>query len=116
MRTEEPSKCAGRLVNCRPTDVDPSPWQQPNPPIWMAATSPQSWEIAGRNGIGILGLTIFVSVPQLAERVRTYRAALANATPVGRFVNGKVGAFTIVHVAETREQAVANGGTVAAIN
>ena len=82
----------------------------------MAATSPQSWEIAGRNGIGILGLTIFVSVPQLEERVRAYRAALAQAKPVGKFVNDRVGAFTIVHVAETRQQAIANGGTDAAIN
>src|SRR5439155_29330 len=77
----------------------PKPLQKPHPPIWMAATSPQSWEIAGRNGIGILGLTIFVSVPQLAERVRAYRAALAQAKPVGKFVNDRVGAFTIVHVA-----------------
>jgi alkanesulfonate monooxygenase SsuD/methylene tetrahydromethanopterin reductase-like flavin-dependent oxidoreductase (luciferase family) len=82
----------------------------------MAATSPQSWELAGRNGIGILGLTIFVSVPQLEERVRAYRAALRQAQPVGRFINDRVGAFTIVHVAETRAQAIANGGTDAAIN
>jgi alkanesulfonate monooxygenase SsuD/methylene tetrahydromethanopterin reductase-like flavin-dependent oxidoreductase (luciferase family) len=84
--------------------------------MWMAATSPASWEIAGRNGIGILGLTIFVSVPQLGERVRVYRDALKQARPVGKFINDQVGAFTIVHVAETREQAVANGGPEAAIN
>jgi alkanesulfonate monooxygenase SsuD/methylene tetrahydromethanopterin reductase-like flavin-dependent oxidoreductase (luciferase family) len=82
----------------------------------MAATSPTSWEIAGRNGIGILGLTIFVSVPQLADRVRAYRTALAGAKPVGRFINDRVGAFTIVHCADTQEQAVANGGADAAIN
>ena len=55
-------------------------------------------------------------MPQLAERVRAYRAALKHAKPVGKFVNDQVGAFTIVHVAETREQAVANGGADAAIN
>ena len=82
----------------------------------MAATSPQSWEIAGRNGIGILGLTIFVSVPQLTDRVRAYRTALNDAKPVGKFVNDKVGAFTVVHVAETTEQAIQNGATEAAIN
>jgi len=31
-------------------------------------------------------------------------------------VNDKVGAFTVVHVAETTEQAIQNGGTEAAIN
>src|SRR5204862_1161584 len=55
-------------------------------------------------------------VPQLRDRVAAYRRAVANAKPVGKFVNDKVGAFTIVHVAETREQAIANGGADAAIN
>src|SRR5947199_274549 len=116
MWTEDPFEHAGRFVTVPARSIRPKPLQKPHPPIWMAATSPQSWEVAARNGIGVLGLTIFVSVPQLAERVRAYRAALAQAKPVGKFVNDRVGAFTIVHVAETKEQAVANGGTEAAIN
>jgi alkanesulfonate monooxygenase SsuD/methylene tetrahydromethanopterin reductase-like flavin-dependent oxidoreductase (luciferase family) len=116
MWTEDPFEHRGRFVSVPPRSIIPKPLQKPHPPIWMAATSPQSWELAGRNGIGILGLTIFVSVPQLQDRVRAYRAALAQAKPVGKFINDQVGAFTIVHVAETRQQAVANGGTDAAIN
>jgi alkanesulfonate monooxygenase SsuD/methylene tetrahydromethanopterin reductase-like flavin-dependent oxidoreductase (luciferase family) len=116
MWTEDPFEHSGRFVSVPPRSIIPKPLQKPHPPIWMAATSPQSWEIAGRNGIGILGLTIFVSVAQLEDRVRAYRAALANAKPVGRFVNDQVGAFTIVHVAETRQQAIANRATDAAIN
>jgi len=116
MWTEDPFQHRGRFVTVPPRSIVPKPLQKPHPPIWMAATSPQSWEIAGRNGIGILGLTIFVSVPQLEDRVRAYRQALTQAKPVGRFVNDKVGAFTIVHVAETREEAIANGGADAAIN
>lgn len=116
MWTEDPFEHRGRFVSVPPRSIIPKPLQKPHPPIWMAATSPQSWELAARNGIGILGLTIFVSVPQLQERVRAYRAALAQAKPVGKFINDQVGAFTIVHVAETRPQAVANGGTDAAIN
>jgi alkanesulfonate monooxygenase SsuD/methylene tetrahydromethanopterin reductase-like flavin-dependent oxidoreductase (luciferase family) len=116
MWTEDPFEFCGRFVSVPSRSIVPKPLQKPHPPIWMAATSPQSWEIAGRNGIGILGLTIFVSVPQLEERVRAYRQALAQATPVGKFVNGRVGAFTIVHVAESRQQAIDNGGTDAAIN
>ena len=38
------------------------------------------------------------------------------AKPVGKVVNDRVGAFTIVHVAETHEQAIANHGAEAAIN
>jgi alkanesulfonate monooxygenase SsuD/methylene tetrahydromethanopterin reductase-like flavin-dependent oxidoreductase (luciferase family) len=116
MWTESPFEYSGKYVHIPPRDVIPKPVQKPHPPMWAAATSPQTWELAGRNGIGILGLTIFVNVKQLEERVRAYRAALKEAKPVGKFVNGKVGAFTIVHVAETREQALANGGADAAIN
>jgi alkanesulfonate monooxygenase SsuD/methylene tetrahydromethanopterin reductase-like flavin-dependent oxidoreductase (luciferase family) len=116
MWTEDPFEYAGRFVTIPPRSIIPKPRQKPHPPIWAAATSPATWEIAGRNGIGILGLTIFVSVPQLADRVRVYREALKQAKPVGKFVNDQVGAFTIVHVAETREEAVANGGADAAMN
>jgi alkanesulfonate monooxygenase SsuD/methylene tetrahydromethanopterin reductase-like flavin-dependent oxidoreductase (luciferase family) len=116
MWTEDPFEYAGRFVTIPPRSIIPTPRQKPHPPIWAAATSPATWEIAGRNGIGILGLTIFVSVPQLADRVRVYREALKQAKPVGKFVNDQVGAFTIVHVAETREEAVANGGADAAMN
>ncbi len=116
MWTEDPFEHHGKFVSVPARSIVPKPLQKPHPPIWMAATSPTSWEIAGKNGIGILGLTIFVSVPQLEERVRTYRQALKQAKPVGKFVNDQVGAFTIVHVADTREQAIANGGADAAIN
>ena len=34
--------------------------------------------------------------------MRAYREALKQAKPVGKFINDQVGAFTIVHVAETR--------------
>jgi alkanesulfonate monooxygenase SsuD/methylene tetrahydromethanopterin reductase-like flavin-dependent oxidoreductase (luciferase family) len=116
MWTEDPFEHQGTFVNVPPRSIIPKPLQKPHPPIWMAATSPASWEIAGKNGIGILGLTIFVSVPQLEERIRAYREALKQAKPVGRFINDRIGAFTIVHVAETRQQAIDNGGTEAAIN
>jgi alkanesulfonate monooxygenase SsuD/methylene tetrahydromethanopterin reductase-like flavin-dependent oxidoreductase (luciferase family) len=116
MWTEDPFEYDGRFVKIPPRSIIPKPRQKPHPPIWAAATSPQTWELAGKNGIGILGLTIFVSVPQLAERVKAYREALRHVKPVGKFVNGKVGAFTIVHVAETREEAIANGGADAAMN
>ncbi len=116
MWTEDPFSHTGRFVTVPARSIVPKPLQQPHPPIWMATTSPQSWEIAARNGIGVLGLTLFVSVPQLAERVRAYRTALTGAKPVGKFVNDRVAAFTIVHVAETKEDAVRNGGTEAAVN
>ncbi|MBM4268676.1 MAG: LLM class flavin-dependent oxidoreductase [Deltaproteobacteria bacterium] len=116
MWTEETFEYDGEFVKIPPRSVVPKPLQKPHPPIWMAATSPEGWEIAGRNGVGILGLTIFVRLAQLADRVKAYKNALKQAKPVGKYVHDQVGAFTIVHAAETHEQAVANGGPEAAIN
>jgi alkanesulfonate monooxygenase SsuD/methylene tetrahydromethanopterin reductase-like flavin-dependent oxidoreductase (luciferase family) len=116
MWTEDPFEYQGRFVSVPALSILPKPRQKPHPPIWTAATSPGTWELAGRNGVGILGLTLFVSVPQLAERVQVYRNALREAKPVGKFVNDQVGAFTIVHVADSQADAVANGGPDAAIN
>jgi len=106
----------GTYWNVPERNVIPKPIQKPHPPLWMAATSPESWELAGRNGIGCLGLTIFVSVPQIAERIKAYRAAIRACTePAGAVVNEQVGAFTVVHCARTQEQALANGGADAAV-
>jgi alkanesulfonate monooxygenase SsuD/methylene tetrahydromethanopterin reductase-like flavin-dependent oxidoreductase (luciferase family) len=116
MWTEDPFEFDGEFVSVPPRSIVPKPLQKPHPPLWMAATSPEGWELAGSLGIGILGLTIFVRIPQLAERVRAYRKALLSAKPIGKVINDRVGAFTIVHAAETKEQAIANGGPDAAIN
>jgi alkanesulfonate monooxygenase SsuD/methylene tetrahydromethanopterin reductase-like flavin-dependent oxidoreductase (luciferase family) len=95
----------GRFFDIPERDVIPKPLQDPHPPIWMAATSPSSWEIAARNGIGILGLSIYLPVDVVAEQIAGYRRLLPSAQPVGKFVNGRVGVFTIAHCAPTREQA-----------
>lgn len=116
MWTENPFEYDGKFVRVPPRNIIPKPLQKPHPPIWMAATSPQSWEIAAHHGIGILGLTLFVRVPQLAAQVSTYRRAVREARPVGKLVNDRVGAFTIVHAAETRQQAIDNLAADAAIN
>src|SRR5262249_56686062 len=87
MWTEDPFEYQGRFVKVPSRSIHPKPLQKPHPPIWMAATSPQSWEIAGRNGIRILRLTIFVSVPQLTDRVRAYRTALNHPNPPAHFLN-----------------------------
>ena len=38
--------------------ITPKPYQDPHPPAWMAAVSPDSVELAGRLGLGMLSLTI----------------------------------------------------------
>lgn len=105
----------GRFWDIPERDIVPKPIQDPHPPLWMAATSPESWKLAARNGIGILGLSIYVPVTAVAKQIQEYRAELVHAKPVGRFVNDQVGVFTIAHCAETAEQAERNRAHDAAI-
>ena len=87
-------------------DIIPKPLQDPHPPIWAAVTSPASWEIAGRNGIGVLDLSSCHQASEIRQLIRSYKEALESAKPVGRFINDQVGVSAIAHCAETREQAV----------
>lgn len=89
--------------------VMPKPVQWPHPPAWMAATSTGSSEIAGSLGMGLLSFTIMQPVEMMAERIKLYREAIQNPTPLTDSVNNRVAAYTLVHCAESMEKAEANG-------
>ncbi len=90
--------------------ITPKPYQDPHPPAWMAAVSPDSVALAGSLGIGMLSLTIMQSVEELAKRITIYREASANCTePLTRVKNNKVAPYTLVHCAESMEKAEAYG-------
>jgi alkanesulfonate monooxygenase SsuD/methylene tetrahydromethanopterin reductase-like flavin-dependent oxidoreductase (luciferase family) len=115
MWTEDTFSYAGTYFTIPPRPIIPKPIQKPHPPIWLAATSNDSWAIAAELGIGVLGLTLFVRVEEVAERAAAYRLRVRDAKPVGAAVNAQVGAFTIAHCAETPERALANGAGDAAV-
>jgi alkanesulfonate monooxygenase SsuD/methylene tetrahydromethanopterin reductase-like flavin-dependent oxidoreductase (luciferase family) len=98
----------GRFFKVPPRRVLPKPLQKPHPPLWMASTSPASHEIAGRKGLGLLSFTIGVPPDELASRIQLYRAGIAEARPVGKFVNPRAATFTMVHCAATDAEARAN--------
>jgi alkanesulfonate monooxygenase SsuD/methylene tetrahydromethanopterin reductase-like flavin-dependent oxidoreductase (luciferase family) len=80
----------------------PKPWQKPYPELRMAAATPETFP-----QIGALGMPIFVAVrqgpfSQLAEHIKSYRAAYAAAGHPGR---GKVFLRVPAYLAETRERA-----------
>ncbi|WP_065089583.1 LLM class flavin-dependent oxidoreductase [Acidihalobacter prosperus] len=54
--------------------VLPRPLQQPHPPIWTAAVSPDSFELAARQGIGVL-VGPFKPWFMVREDIRCYREA-----------------------------------------
>jgi alkanesulfonate monooxygenase SsuD/methylene tetrahydromethanopterin reductase-like flavin-dependent oxidoreductase (luciferase family) len=88
--------------------VVPKPLQKPHPPIWMAATSSESHEIAGRKGLGLLSLTTLLSPDEVMARVKRYREALYEARPVGRALNPQTAVLQLVHCAPTMQEARAN--------
>ena len=89
--------------------VTPKPYQDPHPPCWVAASSPDTAAIAGENGLGLLSLSILKQVEELSEQIRQYRQASQRAEPLTRVLNDRVAAYTLVHCAETMGQAEANG-------
>lgn len=104
----------GRYFKFPERHVIPKPIQKPHPRIWMACTSSESWEVAARNGIGPLGLTLMVPVSELEAHIALYREGLKRAKPVGAFINDRIGAFTIVLCGENNDEATNLGAEAAA--
>jgi alkanesulfonate monooxygenase SsuD/methylene tetrahydromethanopterin reductase-like flavin-dependent oxidoreductase (luciferase family) len=82
--------------------VTPKPYQQPHPPAWMAASSESSAVMAGENGCGLLCFSIMQPLDKLKLIIDAYRKAQETATPLTRVHTNKVGVYTLVHCAESR--------------
>lgn len=104
------------LISIPEINVVPKPAQRPHPPLWLTGTSPDAFQMAGELGVGGLATTLLWPVADIAKLVITYREALARCEkPAGDFVNDNFGAFTFVHCAPTREEAIRNGAAEAAL-
>lgn len=103
--TEEVFEWQGRRFQVPPRRVVPKPLQDPHPPLWGATSSDAGHELMGNKGLGLLSFTIGVPPENLAERIALYRKGIAAAEPVGRFVNDRAATFTMVHCAESDDQA-----------
>lgn len=100
--TEETFTHRGKFYNFPDARIAPKPFQRPHPPIYYAAGSPASFEVAGREGYNI-----FI-MPRgdrnvIRERVETYHRSWQEAGHAGR--GDVVGSF-LVYVADTMERAV----------
>jgi len=97
----QPFAWQGRYFKYRSICIWPRPVQQPHPPIYMSASSPESGEYAARHGLGI-GFA-FTSAPQAAGAAKHYRAQAQKYgwEPKPDDVIFRVG----IHVADTDEQA-----------
>ncbi|MFQ5668411.1 MAG: LLM class flavin-dependent oxidoreductase, partial [Candidatus Binatia bacterium] len=59
MWTQDPFPAyEGKHFTIPERSILPKPIQTPHPPLWLAATTPESGAVAGRRGIGVLGVTV----------------------------------------------------------
>jgi alkanesulfonate monooxygenase SsuD/methylene tetrahydromethanopterin reductase-like flavin-dependent oxidoreductase (luciferase family) len=79
----------GKHFSVPTRNVLPKPWRKPHPPIWVAAGNPPTYERAARNGLGVLGFNV-ASIKDMEPMVQAYKNAVADAEPIGEFVNDNV--------------------------
>jgi alkanesulfonate monooxygenase SsuD/methylene tetrahydromethanopterin reductase-like flavin-dependent oxidoreductase (luciferase family) len=78
---------AGKHYAIPPTSIIPKPVQQPNPPVYMACSKPESIVVAGELGVGSLNFA-GGSEEILRKNVASYRSAIArSASPPRRITN-----------------------------
>jgi len=64
----------------------PKTYQKPHPRMYLACTQTESFRLAAEKGIGVLSSASY-AIDILREHVKVYRDNIANANPVGAFVN-----------------------------
>ncbi len=100
--TEERFSHTGKYYQFNDVCVTPKPLQKPYPPIYMAATTSESFPIAGQNGRHLVVGVRRTSVAQVKESVQQYRQTWREAGHPG---SGDVTLRLPVFVANTIEEA-----------
>jgi alkanesulfonate monooxygenase SsuD/methylene tetrahydromethanopterin reductase-like flavin-dependent oxidoreductase (luciferase family) len=104
MHPDEDVSFDGKYVQLPPRKVFPRPVQLPHPPMWVAATSPASYTLAGEYGLGVLAFGMAVDKDAMGRRLAEWRAALAASTrPVK---NDQAAVFMMSYCAETDGEAI----------
>lgn len=112
MWTEDPFSYEGRFFSMPPRSIVPKPVQQPHPPMWVAAASPQTFLDAAARGLGVL--CFIIGQPRdLPARIDPYRAAIRHARPVAGLVNNQVAGFTVTLCLDDDAEARRVGGPAA---
>jgi alkanesulfonate monooxygenase SsuD/methylene tetrahydromethanopterin reductase-like flavin-dependent oxidoreductase (luciferase family) len=72
-----------------PRNVLPKPYTHPHPPLWVAAGSPSTFELAARQGLGVLCFA-FGKPESFAPLIEQYKKTIENCDPVGEYVNNNI--------------------------
>ena len=94
MWADEPYEFTGKYFRMPQRNVLPKPYSKPNPPMWVACSSPPTFIEAGELGLGALCFT-FGTPSEIAGHVRAYKDAIKRCTkPVGGYVNDNIAVTT----------------------
>ena len=94
----------GRFFSMPQRNVLPKTYTRPHPPMWVACGSPPTFAKAGRMGLGAFCFTH--GTPQSLEPlIRAYKDGIAQAEPVGDYVNDNILCVTSFLCMEDRREA-----------
>ncbi|HMD44655.1 MAG TPA: LLM class flavin-dependent oxidoreductase [Acidimicrobiales bacterium] len=79
----------GRFFTMPSRNVLPKPYTDPHPPLWMAAGSPSTFELAAKLGVGVLCFA-FGAPEMFTPLIATYKEMIEDAEPIGGYVNNNV--------------------------
>jgi alkanesulfonate monooxygenase SsuD/methylene tetrahydromethanopterin reductase-like flavin-dependent oxidoreductase (luciferase family) len=91
--TQDPFEFHGEIWDIPPTHLEPLPYQQPHPPIFVTAPDLETHADAGRKGIGVI--TPSGDLGYLEAAVATYRRALAEHEQVKGAVTNSASAVEV---------------------
>ena len=72
----------GKYFDLPQRHVLPRVVQKPHPPLWVAASNLTSYERAGRQGVGVIGVTRN-SIDETRDSIRAYRDTIRSSDPKG---------------------------------
>ena len=79
----------GRFFSMPSRNVLPKPYTNPHPPLWVAAGSPSTFELAARQGLGVLCFA-FGPPEGFIPLIEKYKKDIENCDPVGEYVNNNI--------------------------
>jgi alkanesulfonate monooxygenase SsuD/methylene tetrahydromethanopterin reductase-like flavin-dependent oxidoreductase (luciferase family) len=79
----------GKFFSMPSRNVLPKPYTDPHPPLWVAAGSPSTFEMAARQGMGVLCFA-FGKPETFTPLIEKYKKDIENCDPVGGYVNNNV--------------------------
>ena len=84
----------GKYFRMPKRNVLPKPYTQPNPPMWVACSSPPTFAEAGELGLGALCFT-HGTPAEIEQHVKSYKAGIKRCQkPIGGYINDNIAVTT----------------------